>query len=387
MNFRLRYCLVNLLIVILFSCDHKPERSTEYTYKVPTLLNDGFKVGGLKSEGIDSLQIIKLTELIMADSFPNIHSLLILKNEHLVYENYFGGKDEIRGKKLGYIEHSADKLHDCRSITKSITSACVGLALQHGFIQSVDEPVAGYFPEYSDLFKGTKRKMTIRDLLTMTSGLEWNEEMSYRNPRNSELRMDWSSNPYEFVLSRELIHEPGTKWNYNGGNTELLAEIIRRTSSMPVDKFTEKYLFEPMGIESYAWVELFKNSPAAASGLRMRSRDLLKLGSLYLNKGKWAGHQVLNPAWVKESLFPFKNRSSEKYSDAGYGYQFWTFSADYRGKKIAVQEAKGNGGQAIFICNSLDLVVVVTAGNYNQWDIKNDTYSLFINRVLPAIGI
>lgn len=374
-----------LLLLSLLSCQKSYKRSTDYSYTKPIQLSDSIKVDYLYNTGMDTIQIINLTKLILSDTIPNIHSLLILKDNKLVYENYFAGNDEIVGKKLGYVEHGIEDLHDCRSMSKSVTSACIGIAVKKGLIKNIDESIFPYFKKYQNDFDEQKKRITIRHLLTMTSGLKWNEDISYRDPRNTELKMDMSSDPIDFILSRPMVSEPGATWNYNGGNTQLLAEIIKSVSDLPIDKFAEQELFTPLGINKYEWLPLVKNMPAAASGVRLRSRDLLKFGMLYMNDGKWQDKEVLDTNWVKESLNSAITRPSTKDKNAGYGFQFWTFKETINGKEIEIQEAKGNGGQRIFFCKSLNLLVVITAGNYNNWEIKNDSKAVLLKYIIPAI--
>ena len=379
------YSLLILVCSSLLSCEQIPKRSTNYHYVMPAKLADGVNVAGLYERGMDTAQIINVTKLILSDTIPNIHSLLIFKDNDLVYENYFDGKDEKIGKKLGYIQHNITDLHDCRSISKSVTSACVGIAVAKGLIKSIDEPIFSYFKQYESSFDATKKKITIRHLLTMTSGLKWNEDISYRDPRNTELRMDISCDPIGFILGRTMVSQPGTVWNYNGGNAQLLAEIIKSVSGLSLDKFAAQELFVPLGISKYEWTPLTENMPAAASGLRLRSRDLLKFGILYMNDGKWQNKNILDSTWVNSSLAYAITRPSAKDKYAGYGFQFWTSIETINGNKIKIQEAKGNGGQRIFFCKSLNLLVVVTAGNYNNWDIKNDSKTLLLKYIIPTI--
>ncbi len=377
-------CILLLLsLFTLLSCEQKHIRSTNFSYTKPIELSDSIKVDYLYNTGMDTTQIVNLTKLILSETFPNIHSLLILKDNKLVYENYFAGYDEIIGKKLGYVEHSVDDLHDCRSISKSVTSACIGIAVKKGLIANIDEPVFSYFKQYQDKFDVQKKKITIRHLLTMTSGLKWNEDISYRDPRNTELRMDMSSDPIGFILGRPMTSEPGSTWNYNGGNTQLLAAIIKSVSGLTLDKFAEQELFVPLGIEKYEWLPLIKNIPAAASGLRLRSRDLLKFGMLYMNGGRWQKKDLLNNDWVVESLNSVVERPSTKDKNAGYGFQFWTYTEKVNDKEIEIQEAKGNGGQRLFFCKSLNLLVLITAGNYNNWGIKNDSRTALVEYIIP----
>lgn len=203
-----RYFLVFFTFITFFSCRQTVIRSTEFSYILPAQVDDELPMVHLDKSGMDILQIVQLTKLILSDSFPNIHSLLLLKDGRLVYENYFAGRDERIGTKLGYVEHSKNDLHDCRSISKSITGACVGIAVKKGLIKSIDDPVYPYFSQYEKQFDAQKKTITIRHLLTMTSGLKWNKDISYKDPCNTELRMDMKSDPIKFILGRQMVSNP-----------------------------------------------------------------------------------------------------------------------------------------------------------------------------------
>ncbi len=382
--------IIPSLVLIAFvlstteSCGQTPKHSANYYYSKPRAYNDSIIVDNLSHVSMDSAAIIKLTTLILDDSISNVHSLLIAKNNKLVYENYFPGKDQKHGKKLGYVNHNIDQLHDCRSISKSIVSACIGIAVKNKIIENINDPIKKYFPEIADSLKG---QITIKHLLTMTSGLEWNEIGSYGNFFNSETQMDLRFNPIKYILKRKLLSKPGTEWNYCGGNTQLLAEIIQRKSGLTITEFANKFLFLPLGIHQYEWVNLtFKKIPAAASGLRLSSRDLLKFGLLYINNGNCNGTQILDTSWVNQSFTSFIERpdlKKNKIKKGGYGYQFWTYSDTLNAKPIDIIEAKGNGGQSIFFCNSFNLLVVTTGGNYNQAD--NNPYQMLTKYIMPSI--
>jgi CubicO group peptidase (beta-lactamase class C family) len=383
-NSKFSFILIPFLIATVQACCQIPKHLTDYRYIAPKALNDDIVVDKLSDVGIDSTRIGKLTNLILSDSMANVHSLLIMKDKKLVYERYFAGRDQKHGKHLGYIAHNLYQLHDCRSISKSVVSACIGIALKNKVIENIDEPIKKYFPEIKDSLEGT---ITIRHLLTMTSGLEWKEMGNYGNLFNSENLMSISFNPTKYILNKEVTSKPGQKWNYSAGNTQLLAEIIYRKSGLKIDAFAEKYLFLPLGIRRFEWVDLtFKHIPAAASGLRLSSRDMLKFGLLYANNGNWNGKQILDTSWVRQSLSSFIKRpdlNKYKIKDGGYGYQFWIYAEPIQDRLIEIVEAKGNGGQSIFICNSLNLVVVTTGGNYNQAD--DNAHLMLTKYILPSI--
>lgn len=377
-----------LAFAALISC-HWHYRSTAYSYVKPKQLSDGLPVDGMYNNGMDTGKIVALTKLILADKYANIHSLLIFRHGKLIYENYFAGEDEVAGKGYaGYVNHTINDLHDCRSVSKSFTSACIGIALKQGFIKSIDEPIFSYFKAYAKYFDPAKRKITIRNLLTMTSGLEWDEKISYLDPKNSETQMNRSDDPISFILSRKLISVPGRTWNYCGGSTLLLEEILWKATGERLDKYAEKNLFAPLGIRKYTWVSMPKNKnmTAAAWGLRLRSRDLAKFGLLYMNYGKWGNTQVLDTDWVKQSLSAQVSRLSESPNiPRGYGFQFWADSFTQTRYKTDIPFANGNGGQVIVFWRDMNILLVFTGGNYNRNDRARDIYATFTNYIVPSV--
>ena len=373
---------------VLLSC-HSHYRSTAYSYVKPKQLSDGLPVDAMYNNGMDTGKIVALTKLILNNTYPNIHSMLILRHGKLIYENYFAGEDEVVGKGYaGYVNHTIDDLHDCRSVSKSFTSACIGIALKQGLIKSIDEPIFSYFKEYAKYFDAAKRKITIRHLLTMTSGLKWDENTPYLDPKNSEIQMDGSDDPVQFILSRKLTSVPGTTWNYSGGSATLLGEILRKATGERLDQFARKYLFAPLGIKKYTWEPMLKDKDmtAAAWGLRLRSRDLAKFGLLYMNDGKWGNTQVLDTDWVKQSLSAQVLRPSESPKIVrGYGFQFWTDPFIQTRYKTNIPFANGNGGQVIVFWRSMDILLVFTGGNYNRNDRARDVYEAFTNYIVPSV--
>jgi CubicO group peptidase (beta-lactamase class C family) len=371
-----------LTLFVLTACNNRLRKNNYYSYSMPQNLNDGIPTGNLTEAGIDPQKIKKLTQLILADSIPNIHSLLIEKDGKLVYENYFSGDDERWGKNLGYISHAANDLHDIRSISKSVVSACIGIAVEQHLIKSIDQPIFSFFPEYERYATGQKKNITIRHLLTMSSGLEWNEEDNGKS-ENCESHMEHSQNPVEYILSRPLANNPGTSWNYNSGGTQILAAIIKKVSGQNIDEFAAKNLFIPLSIQNHQWVKMDGGDPAAASGLRLTSRDLLKFANLYFNDGIYDNRQILPKNWIDSSFNASIKRSSDEDSGA-YGYQFWIDNDSIKGKSLTYQVAKGNGGQRIFFFKDYQMIVIVTAGNYHK-SLKNDSHALVVAYVIPAV--
>jgi CubicO group peptidase (beta-lactamase class C family) len=370
------------LLLLLFS----PEFCLPQGKKQYKEIEVGIRTASMADVGIDSVVIDKIDTAIRNGTYPNIHSLLIVRNNVLVYERYWSGKDERWGNDLGITIHAKDSLHDIRSISKSIVSACVGIALQQGKIKSIEQKIFDFFPEYAKQDTGLKSSLTIKHLLTMSSGLTWNEEVPYDNPENSEIRMIRSPNPVEYVLSQPMDFPPGKVWKYNGGTTQLLAAIIEKTTGKKVDEFAKEYLFQPLGLTMFEWIKYpGTDMPAAASGLRLRSRDLLKFGLLYNNHGMWKDKQVIPEKWVVESFQSHVERPEGRRKGGSYGYQFWLWQDTISRKPTFIVACVGNGDQRIFFDKTRNLLVVVTAGNYNKWNIEKNAYSLLKDYIYPAI--
>lgn len=376
----MKYSILYFVCICLFACSDTKNLSG-------LSADDHIQMAPLEDAGIDASLISRMDSQVVNGTYPNIHSILIARKNKVVFEKYYPGKDQNWGKDLGFIAHHRDSLHDIRSISKSIVSACIGIAMARGKIRSVDQKVFDFFPEYKYLDTGMNSQLTLKHLLTMSTGQVWNEDVPYTDPTNSEIRMIRSANPIEFVLSQPLEMAPGLKWKYNGGSTQLLASIIERTTGKKIDAFANEYLFKPLGIKQYEWNRYpGTDLPAAASGLRLTSRDLLKFGLLYLDGGKYNGKQILSQEWVTESFRYHINRPGRPGSlRNGYGYQFFLLSRPVGNRIAGLALAVGNGEQRIFIDNANDLVVVVTAGNYNLWDIKNNTDGLVFTFIYPAL--
>lgn len=373
---RIKCLLIYLSVLFLFGNCVQQEKNKAAEN------DDNISVASMYDAGFDSTIINRIDTAITNGTYPNIHSLLITRNNKLVYERYWPGKDQRWGNDLGLIEHNRDSLHDIRSISKSIVSACVGIAIDQGKIKNVDQRVFDFFPEYTKLDTGIRSTLTIKHLLTMSSGIVWNEDVPYDNPENSEIRMTRSPNQVEYVLSQPLEFSPGQVWKYNGGTTQLLAAIIEKTTGKKVDEFAREFLFQPLGITRFEWIKYPDTDlPAAASGVRLRSRDLLKFGLLYNNGGKWKDKQVVTQKWIEES---FQSNVSRP-GGGSYGYQFWLWQDTINNKIVPFVFAIGNGDQKILFDKTHNLVIVSTAGNYNKWDIKKNVYALVKEYVYPAL--
>ena len=340
------------------------------------------------AQTIDTSFIHAMERSITNGTYPNIHSVLISHNGKLVYEKYWTGSDQKFGKSIGVVAHGIDNLHSCRSVTKSVTSACIGIALQQGKIKNINQRIFEFFPEYSSQDTGLKSQITIKDLLTMTAGFQWNEA-DLGSATSSETIMGNASNPVAYMVSLSMANTPGKVFNYNGGATQLLAGIIHKSTGLPLDSFAKKYLFAPIGITSFEWGRTYgSDMPDAFSSLYLTSRDMLKFGLLYLNEGRWNNKQVIPAAWVQESIKSFivaDDGSDPRFGKSEYGFQWWILRDTVMNKPITIAACIGNGGQRVFIDKENKLVVVFTGGNYDRPDMYFNPHKVLVNFIYPAL--
>ena len=318
--------------------------------KVPVKLNDGWEVASLSEVGIDPGEIEKITQEIRDNErFNGIHSMLIIEDGKLVHEAYFWG-------------HQRNSLHVLASITKSVTSTLIGIAIDKGFIKSVDESVLLLLPQYARTIKDPKKRdITLRHLLTMSSGLEWIESgTSYNDAHNSEFQMVDSEDWVEYVLRKPIKTTPGTQFLYNTGGIHLLSAVIKSSTGLKTNQFAEKYLFEPLGIYAYQWNTDSKGHPCAGGtdgGVGLRTRDIAKFGYLFLHDGTWKGKQVISRDWVK--LATQKHIKIPNQNDH-YGFCWWPGSMRRGGKEIDYIASFGYGGQTLYLIPEKDLIIVFT---------------------------
>ena len=357
--------------------------------KTPAPVDDGWTTASAERVGLDPARLASLTASIRAWPELGVHAILIERAGHLVYEEYFDGFDQRWGEPLGRVSMSRETLHDLRSVTKSVVSALVGIALGAGAIKTLDEPVTMWFPEYADLNTAERRRITLARVLGMTSGLEWNEELPYTDPRNDEIRMTRDPEPLRYALSRPFVHEPGSEFTYNGGSTQVLAAVVARATKRPLRDYARATLFDPLGITRFEWLGDLAGMPSAASGLRLRARDLAKFGSLYLHGGRWNGKQIIPADWVERSTrrhFRFRPRTGpDAGGEFGYSYFWWYNCYPTPAGLVEARAAVGNGQQRVYVLPGLDMVVTILAGRYNDPAASTLATRLLRDHVLPSV--
>jgi CubicO group peptidase (beta-lactamase class C family) len=382
-----------LIIVFAFAqvgCEKKDNYPEVYKYETPNQLDDGWKSESLANAGIDEKILNTLMNRIYATPEHNIHSILIIKDSRLVFEEYFNGEKFKLGKYTGEYGFNREDLHTLCSATKSFASALLGIAIDKGYIASVDMKVFDFFPENSDLVSLTpgKGNMTVRHLLTMTSGLQWDDEStSYYDPANDIYQLFTSSDPMRYILSKDLVKAPGTFFEYANCNTNLIGEIVHRVSQMRLDMFCDSLLFSKLGIKVYEWQKIKPEIIFTSGDLMLRPRDMAKFGQLFLNKGTWNGEQVISEEWctlsTSKHIDPNDFSGNFNWSD-GYGFQWW--QKDYTSSRNVYHSyfASGWGGQKIIIIPELETVIVFTGGNYYTAE-KISCYSIVEDYIIPAL--
>jgi CubicO group peptidase (beta-lactamase class C family) len=356
-----------LILIILFI----PQVLTKVSYQKPATTGDGWITTSLSDVGMDEKPILELLNLLSKPYGRTIHSVLIVKDGKLVFETYYPGDDIAVTDKLSFTkkDFNRDTLHCLASASKSITSILFGIAVDQGKITDVDEKLFASFPDYAELRDEGKGEITLRQMLTMTSGIPWDESYPYSDARNDLGNMFFSPDPTRYVLEKPLTSKPGEMWVYNSGTTNLLGEILHRKTGTSVVEYARDNLFNPLGITSFEWLS-FHASPQMAvtsSLLYLTPRDMAKVGQLYLQQGNWNGIQIVSPQWVQEST-SISTKVPVDYGPAfqniGYGYQWW--HGRFAQEETDAIYAAGWGGQFIIVMPEIKTVVVMTGSNYHN---------------------
>ena len=351
---------------------------------VPVARDDGWPVASVDEDKlIDRSVLCRMADRLVA-SGADVHAVLVARGGRLVFERYFSGPDEINNRRVRNVIFDAGTLHDMKSVSKSAASLAVGIAIDRGLIGSIDEPIFDFFPELSDLRTPEKDRILLSHVLSMSMGLRWVEATpATGDDDNDEARMNRAPDPCRFVLGLPMTAPAGQEFFYNTGALALVSAIIRKATGRPLDEFARETLFEPMGIAGVEWIRR-KGNTDAGGGLRLRPRDMAKLGQLVLAGGRWKDRQIVSKAWIDASTAP-----RIKTTDGSYGYLWWLGRSQHGGRQVHWIGALGRGGQSIRIVPELDLVVAVTAGYYQDYSpqafkLQYGTFRDVLRAVSPA---
>ena len=269
----------------------------------PSSIDDGWTTASPDSVGMDGAQLCGIAARLDQRA-TSVHSVVVARRGKLVFEQYFPGYDQPWGQTDGQYQFTATTKHDMRSATKSVTSLLVGIAIDRKLIAGVDEPVLRFFPDTAAVKQPGWDAITLRHLLTMSSGIKWDEARDWTDPKNDEPHLISEADPIGYVLAKPVAAPPDTLWTYNGGGTELLGNILERVSGKPLETFAREALFQPLGITDVEWKAYKNGKIAAAAGLRLRPRDAAKIGQLVLNRGQWNGQHIVSADWIAQSITP-----------------------------------------------------------------------------------
>ncbi len=271
-------------------------------------------------------------------------------------------------------------VHTLQSVTKSITSTLIGIAIGRGEIPGVEASLVSYLAGY-DLTRTDPRlaQVTLDDLLAMRSGIEWHETDRPFNETNTTLQLEASVDWVQFVLDQPMDADPGTKWVYNSGGSHLMSAVVREATGMTVDAYAERFLFGPLGIREYHWKRTPTGLPDTEGGLYLEADDLAKIGYLYLHDGVWNGQRILPTGWVAASTARRVERVNQ--ADWGYGYQWWRLD---RGG-TPVWAGLGFGGQYLLVLPEYAAVGVI-----NSWNVFGGSppplLPAFLDALLATVG-
>jgi CubicO group peptidase (beta-lactamase class C family) len=339
--------------------------------------DEGLPIDAPASAGLSPARLQQLESSVRRGDFKKIGSVLVARRGKLVYEQYFDG--------------DAATLRDTRSATKTITGMLVGLAIEGKLIPSVQATVLPYFNDKQPLANPDprKEKITLEDLLTMSSLLECNDwnEFSRGNEERMYLVEDWVRFTLDLPIRGFPSWQPlpkdsphGRSFSYCTAGVFTLGALVERAVKQPLADFAQKRLFAPLGIESVQWVKSPSGIAQGGGGLRLRSRDLLKLAELYRRKGEWSGARVVPPAWVAASLQPHARIDD----DTEYGYLWWLKSFKAGGKAHAASFMSGNGGNKVVLLPELEMSVVITSTNYGTKGMHEQTERILTEVLLSA---
>ena len=322
---------------------------------------------------VDSMLVIRHGYVVFEKSYPHDYDRLFVGKGAPGLYNYYDPAWH------PYWKHG--ELHTMQSVSKSFTSALVGIAIRRGEIPGVDAKVMPYFSAFKAQNDPRRDAMTLRDVLTMTTGIRWDESSSsYTNAKNNCAEMEATDDWIQYVLEQPMAFEPAKQFEYNSGATELLSYLIKKTTGKEADEYAREHLFAPLGIE-YAWKRTPKGLADTEGGLYLRPRDLAKLGLLYLKDGVWEGKRILPEGWVKDST---TWHTDTKGGRRGYGYKWWVLSRKGPGTYEAYA-ALGYGGQRLIVVPALDLILVFTG--WNIYDKPELDPFLALERVLGAVKV
>jgi len=357
-----------------------------------------------EAEGVGSEAIKEIVNAIESGIYGSVDHFLVIRNGRVIADHkYSVDYDELLAKsgiskptvsqgipeQYNYDDtswhpfYNGTNLHTLQSVTKSITSVAFGIAVDEGLIKDVEQPIYHYFKSFKyDMSDPRKSEITIEDLLTMRTGIDWFTDGGYDNDKHSTIVMENSNNWLQYILDRPMDKKPGTSYEYNDGSSVLLGKILSEATGIRTDEWAQKKLFTPIGIHNFKWKITPKGETDTEGGLYLSTYDLARVAYLFLREGQWKGKQIVSKEWVQKSVTAIVeniNPTNAKGSP-GYGYQWYS-----KGKgESLIYLGAGYGGQYIVVSPKFDIVMV-----FNSWSVhkkaEKSLYRVLEDIIIPAI--
>ena len=359
-------------------------------------------VSTAEAEGVDPAAIDSLIADIDAGRYGLIDHFLLIRNGRVIADRHWDRAEtyaELLAAQEDTVDHQYNydhpswhplyretHLHSLQSVTKSVTSVALGIAVDEGHIPDVEAPVWPYFEMYDvDLADPRRAAASLEDFLTMRSGIDWAiPGQTYDDDTHPTTILEASDRWIDYVVAQPVGTEPGTRFDYNDGVSVLLGKIVRQATGQRLDAWAEERLFSPIGIEEYYWKITPGGEVDSEGGLYLSTQDLARIGYLMLRGGEWDGRQIISPEWVEASTSPVVPDvvPDNDRSDTGYGYQWWV--PVHENGETRVFAGNGYGGQFIHVVPEYDLISV-----FNGWTLHDQpelfSWTALQDRILPAI--
>ncbi|NIL93294.1 MAG: serine hydrolase [Woeseiaceae bacterium] len=393
-----RLFVVSAIVVLLAACGGgsgsndrtSPPPIPSYSYQVPASLGDGWTTSNADSQGLSVQRLEDMMEAIGRGEYPIIDSIAIASRGSLVFEETIRTQLD---EKDGWVANNDLSRHAQLSVSKSIVSILVGIAVDQGYFGGVDVPYLGLFDYASyDNWDERKNQITLHHVLAMRLGLEWDEwSTPYGTPDNPVTRFFREQHDFsKGLLDLPLAADPGSAFAYNTIASISLGQAIQNRNPLALVDFLATHLLDPLNITTAGWVDTPSGLPDLGGGLFLRTRDVAKFGQLYLDDGNWNGQQVVSADWVAASIQAYtelrwSDPESRDWQVDGYGYQWWTGYFEHQGRRLDTFVALGWGQQTVMVIPELDLVIAINCNDYDDNPgADNQVFGLIARFILPS---
>ncbi len=360
-----------------------PRDSSPYSYQQPELSNDGWSIGHINDFGIEATAFDAMMNNIRTGKYGYrfIDSVVIIKNNTIIFDEQMRTELDLADS---WANNTDLELHILNSVTKSFTSALIGIAIDQAYIENTDVKIHDYFQHKQPIanWSQNKEELTLKNWLTMRHGYQWDEwNVSYLDSSNQNSQMNNAQDPMQFLLDQPMVTNPGETFAYSTGVSFGIGRLLEHATNQSVIDFMTQNLFDPLGIKKWDYWNL-DGQLHTGSALYLTARDMAKFGQLFLNNGQWNNEQLISASWVAQSTA--QHHDSGNW---GYGYQWWTTDFTVEGNIIKSYYADGFGGQYIFVLPEIDAVVVFNGHAYQDGEIQQySVRDILTNDILPLIN-